>query len=337
MQKLRAISFVFLSSLLLFSCSSNKQITETGADFNENNSSTKLLETINKISPSILKLDVLVFYKSWYFEEETLMQLDAIDFNNIDDECDFSEITSESVSGTAIVLMSNAYLCGIITCAHVVDYPDTIYTYHDVNNTIIRSVSIKQEQNIYESGRSLENKIEIIAMDSKSDLALLKKSIAANEVIPPVFSLKTGRAEALNWGSKIYVLGYPRGKLMITDGIVSVDKSIKKRFISDALFNKGISGSPVFGLQEGSSDYVWLGMASSAASQNINFLEPIESSKNFNNLQVKVNEGAIINNIQLINYGLTYSISMEEIITFVDLHRQEISSAGFDADLIISK
>jgi len=330
MQKLSAIVVVFILLLLNLSCNTNKKISESTSNF-------KLVETIDIISPSILKIDVLGFYKTWYFKEENLMRIETINFDKIDDECVFSEITSESVSGTAIVLSTTFDISGMITCAHVVDYPDTIFTYHDINKTIIRSISIKQEQNIYESGKSIQNKIEVIAIDKKNDLAFLKKTISANEVIPPAFSLKKGNVDKLEWGSKIYVLGYSLGKFMITEGIVSVDKFIKKRFVSDALFNKGISGSPVFGLQEGSPDYVWLGMASSAASQSFDYLEPLESSKGFQNFNEEVYEGAIVKNKQLINYGVTYSISIEEIITFVDNNRQAIILAGFDADLIISK
>ncbi len=337
MRKLSAITFVFMLLVLVLSCSTNKHITNSETISSENAGSSKLVETINMISPSILKIDVLGFYKTWYFKEEDLMRRGTINFDKIDAECIFSEISSESVSGTAIVLSTTSEICGMITCAHIVDFPDTLYTYHDLNKTIIRSVSIKQEQNIYESGKSLQNDIEIIAMDAKTDLAFLKRTIPATQVIPPPFSLKKGKVEKLQWGSKIYVLGYSLGKFLITEGIVSVDKSMSKRFISDALFNKGISGSPVFGIQEGSTDYVWLGMASSSASQSFDYLEPKESTLGFPISNKEVYEAAVVKNKQLINYGVTYSISIEEIVTFVDNNKLAINLAGFDAELIISK
>ncbi len=336
MRKFYTISVFFIFLLLIYSCNTSKQISESKAD-SENARNSKLVETINIISPSIIKIDVLGFYKTWYFGEEKFMLLEKIDYNKIDEECVFSEITSETISGTAIVLSSTNEISGMITCAHVVDYPDTVVTYHNTNKSIVRSISIKQQQNIYVSGKSIDNKIEIIAMDEKSDLAFLKRTISTNEMIPPSFSLKKGKVEKLEWGSKIYVLGYPLGKFMITEGIVSVNKSTNKRFISDALFNRGISGSPVFGLQDESSDYVWLGMASSAASQSFDYLEPKDSREGYQNFNEDVYQGAIVKNKQLINYGVTYSISIEEIVTFVANNRMAISRAGFDADLIISK
>lgn len=337
MRNINATTFVFMLLVLFLSCSTKKNITDSKSSSNENTGNSKLVETINIISPSILKIDVLGFYKTWYFKEDDLMRRETINFDEIDKECVFSEITSESVSGTSIVLSSTTEICGMITCAHVVDFPDTIFAYHDLNKTVVKSISIKQEQTIYESGKSLQNNIEIVAMNAKTDLAFLKRKISATEVIPPPFSLKKGEVDKLQWGSKVYVLGYSLGKFLITEGIVSVDKSMSKRFISDALFNKGVSGSPVFGLQEGSEDYVWLGMASSAASQSFEYLEPMKNTVGFQNYHKEVYEGAIVKNKQLINYGVTYSIPIEEIVTFVANNKLAINLAGFDADLIISK
>ncbi|PLX12101.1 MAG: hypothetical protein C0598_06580 [Marinilabiliales bacterium] len=330
-----SVNIVLLVMMIfILACGTSVEISENQSANKKNEH--KLSETVNEIMPSILKIDVLGFYKTWYFGENDNILKDDIDYSKIDSISVFSDIRSESMSGTAIVLYVDEDFCGLLTCAHVVSFPDTIYTYFDLNETLVKSVSIMQEQNIYESGRPLRDEYGIIVTDEKMDLAFLKKSLLGEGETPKVFPLEAGDVNKLNWGSEIFVLGYPLGKLMLTDGIVSLDKSKNIRFISNALFNKGISGSPVFGLQEGSDDFLWLGMASSAASQSLEYFEPLNNDFDITRADFQFYNYAVARNKQFINYGVTYSISIEEILTFVSRNKNTLEVAGFETDLIIS-
>ena len=89
--------------------------------------------------------------------------------------------------------------------------------------------------------------MEVLAIDRKSDIAILGKEIEGekpNNI--KVFPYLMGDSKELEWGSFVYIMGFPLGHAMITRGIVSDPYKIRKgSFLIDAVFNQGFSGGPV--------------------------------------------------------------------------------------------
>lgn len=331
------LCLLFLSCII--SCTSLENIpsetNKTGDGKYDSHMSAEISQIVNQIEHSVVKLNVLAFYKTWHFEEGVSS---SIDFKTLTkDYSIFNEMNTETVNGTAFYVFSNQHQAALISCAHVFDFPDTVKIYYDNDRKYLKSISVKKRQNIYESGNPDGNKIQIVATDTKKDIAILKKVIKDYESQPEPLNLLPGSTDKLDWGSRVYVLGYPMGNLMLTSGVVSIDRSINKRFISDALFNRGISGSPVFALLDGNDNYQLIGMASSASSQNLAYIEP---KSNNEDLPVEISGGfgdVVIKKRQFINYGITYSVSIEEIYIFISNNEKSISKSGIDSQLILNR
>jgi S1-C subfamily serine protease len=163
------------------------------------------------------------------------------------------------------------------------------------------------------------------------DIALLIKKAIPFDQITPVLNYPVGNINDLQWGSLVYIMGYPLGNLMVTRAIVSVTNKMKTGiFVTDALYNHGISGSPVFAIRDGLPNFELIGMASSAAAQKLNILVTSDDFKAQNNLKTPYEGNIFVDNSKLISYGVTYSVSIDEIVNFVRLNEQAILDAGFD-------
>jgi S1-C subfamily serine protease len=332
--------FTFFSVLAIFgSCSPGKETATKStrlADGKYDGEDDNISAIVKKLSPSVVKIDVIAFYKSWFFDNDSSATNNITDFKLLKSQSVANETHTESVTGTSVVVFSDAFQLAMITCAHIVNFPDTVYRYFDQEKIRLKSISIKQKQKIYESGRPGANLIKVVASDKKKDLAFIVRVLKDDEAIPPVIPLVAGKTNRLDWGSEIYVLGYPMGNLMLTKGVVSVDKFTKRRFVSDALFNRGISGSPVFALLDGENNYEWIGIASSAASQTITYMEPRGGNIKHDDENYINSSNIVVKKRQFINYGVTFSISIEEILTFIAENSMTINNVGIDAEILIS-
>ena len=67
-------------------------------------------------------------------------------------------------------------------------------------------------------------------------------------------------------------------------------------FVTDALFNHGISGSPVFAIRDGIPNFELVGIASSSAAQASNILVPDEDFKITNKLRAPYNGEIFVEN-----------------------------------------
>ena len=126
-------------------------------------------------------------------------------------------------------------------------------------------------------------------------------------------------------------MGFPLGNLMVTRALVSITDKIKTGiFVTDALYNHGISGSPVFAIRDGVPNFELIGMASSSAAQESNILVPNRDLKIDRNINTKYNGEIFVDNNKLISYGVTYSVTINEIITFIHSNEKALIKKGFN-------
>jgi len=74
-------------------------------------------------------------------------------------------------------------------------------------------------------------------------------------------------------------------------------------------------------------------MASSAAAQQSNILVTNDEFKTNNDLQTPCDGDIFVDKKKLISYGITYSISIDEIITFINFNKKHILDARFDINM----
>jgi len=280
------------------------------------------------ISQSIYRLNVIAFYESYTFNRSTHMTLERFEKGNADKFAASHTVSNKSVLGTASVVYADNEKAALLTCAHVVNFQDSVITYFPDSSGIIRNIAIKLKQKSYVVGLNDPN-VEVLATDDKHDIALLKATVQPDEEIS-VMPFPVGKSSELNWGTFVYVMGFPKGHKMVESGIVSKSKKNKNGFfLTNTIFNRGISGGPVFAIRDGSSHFEWVGMASSSSVSDIFYLEPnVDKADAYSKLEPYRGE-LLINKKKMINYGVTFSVPMEEIVRFVRSIEPELKRQGF--------
>lgn len=185
--------FIVLFIFVFASCSSTSKIYETAyptlndgkydSEFPYKSSSKQLEE----ISHSIKMINVLVFYTSYFFDESSKITVSDLSQKNVINKAYKKTNYHQPASGTATIISSTIDQVVLLTCAHIIDFPDTIITYflnESGNNTLfIESISIKADQSNFIPDFPEGGKVEIISIDKKTIWLLLEKIIRQTKTI----------------------------------------------------------------------------------------------------------------------------------------------------------
>ena len=293
-------------------------------------------EQIGEVAKSVKKLHCIAEYSTYIIPYKDQISLDMIDKKFLRKQKYVKKFDSESVIGTATIIYYDQQRIALLASAHVVNYPDTIIGYYENREgdktEYIQTLSIKMKQLNYVRDLPISENLEILAMDEKRDIVILGQEVDPlknKEVV--VFDYPIGDSDALEWGSFVYVIGYPSGYQMITRGIVSIPRGKhKESFLIDALFNKGISGGIVLAIKDGVPNFEFVGMAKSVSATYENVIVPEQEShvKTYNpnihydgHMYVKVKKE--------INYGITYSVASNTIVEFVKKNELILAKRGY--------
>lgn len=334
MRKINVLHYIIIAQLL-FGCKTTELNNNSHVIHDNKYDSEYPTKSISKelsyISKTVKKLDVLAFYSNHYFPIDSNINANMINDSIFNIYSDNASITHESVSGTASVIYASNGIIGLLTCAHIIDFKDTVFTYHKTGGQSLRSVSIKIRQQNHVSSLESGEPIEIIAVDKKMDIALLMKKAIPFDQITQVLNLPIGNIKDLQWGSLVYIMGFPHGNLMVTRAISSINNKMKTGiFVTDALYNHGISGSPVFAIRDGVPNFELIGMATSAAAQETNILVSDDNIEILSKQKNLYTGDIFIDNTKLISYGVTYSVAINEIVTFIELNETVLMANNFD-------
>ncbi len=291
---------------------------------------------IGEIVRSIKKLHCIAEYRTYIFPPEMMVTRGMVDKKLIKDDRVVKKFDSESVIGTATVVYYDQQKIGLLASAHVLNYPDTIFGVYEGlysgKEEVVQTFSVKTKQLNYVRDLPIQKNLNILAIDDDLDIALLGQEVDKERNKPVyVFDYPIGNSDELEWGSFVYIIGYPSGYQMITRGIVSTPGgSHKKNFLIDALFNKGISGGIVLAIRDGVPNFEMVGMAKSVGARYENVLVPEEESHIRKYNPNSPYEGNIFVKMQKeINYGVTYSVSSNSIKGFIEDHKLELAEQGY--------
>lgn len=287
---------------------------------------------LEEIGESVMIVNCIAYYSGFVFSDTSRITED--DINEDIREAAIEVINfNNSASGTATVIYSEGKYLALLTCAHILDFPDTIISYRDKDDPYLQSISFREGQMNYVTNLPEGGEIEIIKMDESTDVAILGKKLSRQpEEVIPVFSYPLGRAGELEWGNFIYLFSYPMGNKMVTTGIVSSPgKDRNRSFVIDAVFNRGCSGGIVLAIRDGVPNFELVGMARSAPAEFGYILKP---SKDFDESEYDPNvpyEGKAYPEYKAtIKYGVTYVISIETIIKFLRENHKYFLKKGYD-------
>ena len=230
------------------------------------NSSSKQLEEIGE---TVRMINTLCFYSSYVFPDEVNISEKDLTEENIRQYGEAVKFFNHTASGTATVIFSTINSVVLLTCAHIVNFPDKIVSYYPSDlggySDRVQSVAVREKQTIWVVGLPERGEVELLTADNDLDIALLGKQYKPGiELIVNSFDYPIGQAKQLEWGSFVYIFGYPLNYKMITKGIVSSpDRDNKGSFLIDAVFNKGYSGGIVLAIRDGVPNFEMVGMIKS--------------------------------------------------------------------------
>jgi hypothetical protein len=293
-------------------------------------------EYLEKIALCVKMVSVLTYYNNYSFPLDSRVTKRMIAEDDFESKADHQYFLNQPATGTATVIYYQNRKVGLITCAHILDFPDTVFTYYqnslDQPTKYVASVTIKTRQanNVIEL--PVIDNFEIIVMDSDADLAFIGKELDISPSFPvPVFNYKIGFAEELQWGTHIYLLGFPRGKKMITSCIVS--KPNDKTFLIDAALPRGISGGLILATRDGAPNFEFVGLANAISADKKQYLAPngIKDQSEYA-VQLPYIDDAYIKVHEEIYYGVTHAISIEAIMKFLEKNKDSLNEKGYNFD-----
>ncbi len=300
-------------------------------------------EELKKISQTVRKITSIAYYRSYVFPLENHVVIEDVQNKRFKKKASREIFFNNSVIGTATVIGYSGRNISLITCAHIIDFEDVIYTYHMAEDKTdlpyLQSVSFKEKQNNFIADLPEKGELEILAVDNENDIALMGKQFSESTVrYPiPVFDYPFGKAKTLEWGSFVYLIGYPKGYEMVTRGIVSQpDRDGNGSFLVDALFNRGFSGGVVLAIRDGVPNFELVGVASSAAADfDYTMVPPEDISRTGYDPRVPYDEDIYVKLNRNINYGITFIISSEIIRNFVRDNLENLEEKGYNLSHIL--
>ena len=283
-----SILMVVAAGFFAFACST-KPIKETEVKEKESGYSSVFpdkptSEALARISESVLTINCIGSYRIYPFGDSEQVLREDLNDESLRTKLSSSFFSDNSVRGTATVISNVGGKIAFLTCAHVVDFPDTVYAYHvgpDGRTTkYLRSVAIKMKQFNFISPFPEDGSVNVLYVDTEKDIALLGKSLETELArgIPPV-RCRLGNALDLNWGSFVYVFSYPAGVKMLTDGIVSnPHKDAEGSFYIDAAVSQGSSGGIVLAIRDEIPHFEIVGIVRIMPARFSYYLAPSDSA-----------------------------------------------------------
>jgi hypothetical protein len=250
---------------------------------------------------------------------------------------DFFE--TESRRGTAAVLARTGTRIALITNDHVVRFPAVRVHHFDEEPGTPRaarrvaSVSLLTREWGGLFDHPTVGVFEVLARDQPADLALLEvrlPDLDAADGFPPI-EVTAGDPRRLSWGSFVYVLGFPSGFPLVTRAIVSdPDHDGRGGFLTDGLWNEGISGGPILAIRGGTGRLEWVGMTRAGAGAWEVRLQPRGDEEIEDDLGLLYRGPIYAERVLRIQYGITHSVPMTAIRDFLARNRDLLRRRGYD-------
>ncbi len=293
------------------------------------------------LSQAVKKIYSISSYTTWKFRREQAITRFDILRGSYKNQAWGIISTKETVFGTGVVASVTAKKIALLTCAHIIDSPDTLISYFpsqgDDPAACIQSFSIKEKQENWVKDLPSCGSFTVLASDIPNDIAILGKDCEALTDTVTLFPFPAGRAHDLGWGSFVYIFGYPLGNLMVTTGIVSLlSKRPNGEFSVDALLNKGCSGGVIVAVRNGIPNFELVGLVKNVGSDREEFLKP--ASDRPPGIDWMPYKGDFnVGTREIIQYGLNAVVPIEAILDFYINRRSSLIESGFNLDNFFDK
>lgn len=279
-------------------------------------------------------------YRTYFFAPEAAVTVADLQDPAVLGRATEQLVETHSKAGTAVLVARTDRLGAYVTNNHVVRFAPARVRYFEEDVTRrpraerrVASYSVLT----HEWGGLAEHPglgmLTVLARDSAQDIAIfeipLPRGEAADRFRP--MSAPPGDARRLSLGSFVYVLGYPSGYPMVTRAIVS-DPNRDRRggFLTDGLWNEGISGGPILAVRGETGTLEWVGITRAGAGAREIRLQPGEMEAPDEDFGILYDGPVYAEATLRIQYGIALSVSMTALRRFVDIHRAALDRRGYD-------
>lgn len=335
MPRVPILVFVFLT----VSCSSTYREVPSGiidgrydSEFPYRRSSKQLEE----IAETVKMLTAIAYYRTFTFGQDEHIRTSDLTTDFLEARVKEAVFVNKSLSGTATIIWVGERRVALLTCAHIVAFPDTDVIFHlgpDRHPTaFIKTLSVKERQMNFVGILPEGGELEILAMDRGADVAILGKQFVQSPSVPiPVFSYPAGRATELEWGSFVYLFGYPSGYRIVTKGLVSNPNRDKRgSFLMDAVFGGGFSGGIALAIRDGVPNFELVGMVKMVSARSSYILRPPHEEGAVEYDPTVPYSGEIfVERDTDIEYGVSQAVPVEAILDVLEANRTALVARGY--------
>jgi hypothetical protein len=291
---------------------------------------------LEEISECVNMLSCIAYYRTYFFQPEEHITAAMVNEDLLEAHKRQSVYVNNTSSGTLTTLQYDDHRILTLTCAHVVDFEDTIICYHigpDRRATpFLRSIAVKEKQSNYAAVFPEGGELEVLAVDRQADIAFLGKRLTMDPVTPlPVFKFPFGNAKDLEWGSFVYLFGYPSGYKMATKGIVSnPNKDRRGTFMVDAMFSRGFSGGIVLAIRDGVPNFELVGMIKLVSAHSSLILIPERDGGDLVfDPAVPYKGDVYVERRTEVESGITQAVSIESVREFFKSQDSRLRAKGY--------
>jgi len=211
---------------------------------------TLMQEQFNTLSERVLRVVSYVGYETQVFEPGSNITLEMLKSDGVElSGVRTRQHSNESFGGTALVVSTDDSAAVLLTCRHVVSYPDTVFSYDDradrYGNRYLLGISVKSDQLVVVSDGRTHWPALLCSEDPENDLALIRiqRYFGTSGMVSLLAVDDSGFPR---WGDRVWMLGYPSGKAVLTGGILSRCRDNDRLLVTDAPFSEGCSGAAAF-------------------------------------------------------------------------------------------
>jgi len=342
-----SIRQLIIVSILFIGLSCSPQIEKTKTSIVKNNKydsefpNENCSKQLGEISNTIYRINSIAFYKDYIFSDSSNIRQSELTEDIVLNHNVKSVFMDKSSSGTSTMLYSEAGKVALLTCAHIVDFPDTIITYFSnpkgVLTDQVQSIAFKEKETIYVAGFPGNSEVKKILTDKNLDLALIGNDYGPNsKSFFSVFNFPFGKSDELEWGDFVYIFGFPMNYKMVSKAIVSSPNYDKMgSFLIDAVVNRGYSGGIVLALRDGVPNFELVGLIEWISDENQNVLEPTTLDGTMKYDPIAPYHGELfVKQLQLLRYGITKVIPIEIIKKFLMSNQDLLEKNGYPLSLV---
>lgn len=338
----KALSVIGVLIFVSSGCGSSSQTassSETSSYYASGLGSFPVNDQIEDGFKSVRRIQNNTIYRSYFFPDGSGIRegdLPEMDLDALNAE---TSVETHSNAGTATVVFNDDIYAVLLTAAHTVSQPDTMVHFSETNqnteNPFVEGVSVKISENRFVITDYGIVTLDILSADVNKDLALLitASGYEARDQLQ-VLNIPAGDYDRVEWGSRVFAMGYPRGVQMVSAGVISLTSHPHRTFLADLNINRGFSGGIVSTVNSETGRMEWVGMITSAMGESLTYLIPDKTILVDYNPDIAYEGDLFIENHHLIHYGIGYGVSITDIHHFIQENETVLQREGIGLDKI---